>query len=429
MWGLAIDTSANGVQAGHCVLALAAITGNLDVPGGITLSKPASFMGKWRYECAQQLPPGMLEKQISDPRYKGFLAAHVIAHPDRILDTLETGEPYPLKMAWFYSSNLIANTAAAQPKRWFSALRRLEFNVCQDIFITPTAMGLCDLFLPVSSFAEHDGIVLPHFGRNTHMVASMNKAVTIGDCRSDLEIDFLVGKRLNPKAWPWETISDFFTAQIEPQLGITFPELQEMGLMQQKFEYRKYEKGLLRNDGEQGFNTPTGLVELKSSLYEDWGEDPLPYYEEPSYSFVSRPEEADMYPLVFTMGGRVTTSFHSEHRQIPSLRAITPDAIVQIHPETAAKYGIEEGDWVRIENSLGYAVEKAHLTPIVDPRVVHGTHGWWYPEQDGEEPNLYGVWQSSVNSLVPHAKNGRMGFGAPYKCVNCRVVKVDSLQG
>lgn len=427
MWGLAIDTATNGVQAGHTVLALAAITGNLDIPGGITLAVPASFMGKWRYECAQQLAPGMLEKQITDPKYVGFQAAHLIAHPDCILDTLESGEPYPLKMAWFYASNLIANTAASQPKRWFNALRKLDFNVVQDVFMTPTAMGLCDLFLPVSTFAEHDGVVLPHFGRNTHMVAAMNKIVSVGDCKSDLEIDLLVGKRLNPKAWPWDNASDFFTEQIQPQLGITFPELQEMGVCQQQFEYRKYEKGLLRRDGEPGFNTPTGLIELKSSLYKQWGEDPLPYFEEPVYSPFSRADEADEFPLIMTAGGRKTTSFHSEHRQIASLRAITPDARVQIHPETAAKYGIEDGDWVLLENQLGHAVEKAELTPIVDPRVIHASHGWWYPEQDGEEPTLYGVWKSSINSMIPHRAIGKLGFGAPYKCVMCKISKVDGL--
>ena len=36
----------------------------------------------------------------------------------------------------------------------------MEFNVVQDVFMTPTAMGLCDLFLPVTTFAEHDGMVL-----------------------------------------------------------------------------------------------------------------------------------------------------------------------------------------------------------------------------------------------------------------------------
>ncbi|NTW29239.1 MAG: molybdopterin-dependent oxidoreductase [Coriobacteriia bacterium] len=428
MWGLAIDTNTNGVQAGHAFLALVAITGNFDIPGGVTLAVPASFMGKWRYECAQQLPPGMIEKQITDPKYVGFTAAHVIAHPDCILDTLETEKPYPLKMAWFYSSNLLANTSAAQPKRWYDALKRLEFNVVNDLFMTPTAMALCDLFLPMSTFAEHDGIVLPHFGRNTHAVMAMNKAVTVGECISDLELDFLVGKRLNPKAWPWETVSDFFTEQIKPSLGVTFPEFQDIGVIQQKFEYKKYEKGLLRSDGEPGFNTPTGMIELKSSLYPGWGEDALPYFEEPVYSQISKPEDAERYPLVMTTGGRNTASFHSEHRQIASLRAITPDAIVQIHPDTAAAYGIEEGDWVLIENQLGCGIEKAHLSPIVDPRVVHAAHGWWYPEQEGEEPNLFGVWKSSINSMIPHKTIGKLGFGAPYKNVMCQIRKVDSFE-
>ena len=281
MWGLAIDTNANGVQAGHCVLILAAILGDLDVPGGVTLAVPASFMGKWRYECAQQLPPGMLEKQITNPKYKGFRAAHLIAHPDEILNTLETDQPYPLKMAWFYATNGIANTTNAQGKRWYKALQKMEFNVVQDVFMTPTAMGLCDLFLPVTTFAEHDGMVLPHFGRNTHMVMAMNKCVEVGDCHSDLEIDFLVGKRLNPKAWPWDNVADFFTEQLHNGgVDMTFEDLQDQGWLQMDFEYRKYEKGLLRPDGEPGFNTPTGLVELCSSLYEDWGEDPLPYFEE-----------------------------------------------------------------------------------------------------------------------------------------------------
>lgn len=427
MWGLAIDTNSNGVQAGHTVLSIAAITGNLDVPGGVTLAIPASFMGKWRYECAQELPPGMLEKQITDPQFKGFRAAHLIAHPDRILDTLETEKPYPLKMSWFYATNLLANTAAAQPKRWHDALLKMEFNVCQDVFMTPTAMGLCDLFLPVSTFAEHDGIVLPHFGRNTHMIMAMNKAVEYGDCKSDLEIDFLVGKRLNPKAWKWDTVADFFTDQIKPQLGITFEELQDMGWVQQSFEYRKYETGGLRSDGEPGFNTPTGLVELASSLYEDWGEDPLPYFEENALTPYSRPDLAEEFPLILTAGGRDTASFHSEHRQIKSLREITPDAICQINPETAEKYGIEEGNWVCIRNPLGYCIEKAHITEIVEPRVIHATHGWWYPEQDGEAPNLFGLWKSSVNSLVPHNAIGKIGFGAPYKNVMCTISKVDSL--
>lgn len=48
-------------------------------------------------------------------------------------------------------------------------------------------------------------------------------------------------------------------------------------------------------------------------------------------------------------------------------------------------------------------------------------HGWWFPEQDGEEPNLFGVWQSSVDDLVPTGHNNPMGLAAPYKCTCCGI--------
>ena len=52
-------------------------------------------------------------------------------------------------------------------------------------------------------------------------------------------------------------------------------------------------------------------------------------------------------------GARTTSFFHSEHRQIPYLRQLTPDPWVQIHPRTAKALNISEGDWVWIENHRG----------------------------------------------------------------------------
>ena len=140
-----------------------------------------------------------------------------------------------------------------------------------------------------------------------------------------------------------------------------------------------------------------------------------------------REDLKENYPLIMITGGRETTSFHSEYRQVPSLRAIMPDPLVQINPETAEKYVIKDGDWVCIENPLGKAIEKAQVTPVVDPRTIHAQHGWWYPEQDPETPNLNGVWKSNINSLIPHRAIGRIGFGAPFKNVCCKIYKVDSL--
>ena len=425
-WGLALDEAKNGTQAGYAVMSLVAITGNFDVPGGVTLAVPSSFMAQWQADALESLGSELWDKRACDPEWAGFYWTFASTHPDSLLRYAERGTPYPIKMCWFFGTNPIANTAFAEPDRWYKVLKELDFNVVQDVVMTPTAMALCDLFLPLKTTAEHVGVAFPHFDLNTHLLGAMEEAVSVGDCKSDLEICIWLGKRLNPDAWPWETPEEFLTDALKP-FDLTFEDLQERVSVQQEFHYRKYELGLLRPDGEPGFNTATGLIELKSTIYPNFDEDGLPFYEEPPLSPVSTPDLAEEYPLILTTGGRSIAMFHSEHRQMPSLRAINPDPLLEMNPQTAEELGLKEGDWAALENPYGRAVERVHLSAGIHPRVVHAQHGWWFPEQKGEEPNLFGVWKSSVNSLVPNEKISKMGYGANYKSTLCKVAKVESL--
>ncbi len=272
LWGLAIDQSWNGVQAGHCFLALFAITGNLDIPGGITLSKSKSFMGAWRYDTIKLVKPEIAEKRIVDlqGRYRlkefggGALPALL---GDSLMAWLEMDNPpYPLRMCWLIGENTLS-CMTVQPERWYKALNKLEFIVATDVVMTPTMMALADLVMPLAMSPEHEGIVLPHFGRNSHIIGAMNKVLDPGDTKSDLEILADMTKRMHPELWPYETISDFFTEQLHTVYDWGFEELQDEVVIQQPFEYRKYETGGLRGDGEPGFQTSTGRVELKSTLY------------------------------------------------------------------------------------------------------------------------------------------------------------------
>jgi anaerobic selenocysteine-containing dehydrogenase len=104
-----------------------------------------------------------------------------------------------------------------------------------------------------------------------------------------------------------------------------------------------------------------------------------------------------------------------------------PWPLVSIHPDVAAKYGIADGDWVRVTSPQGHMVQKAWLTEMVNDKFVHVEHGWWFPEQDGEAPNLYGVWKANANNLIPHESVGVTGYGAPYKNGICKIERVDSL--
>jgi len=155
------------------------------------------------------------------------------------------------------------------------------------------------------------------------------------------------------------------------------------------------------------------------------GPPPLLRVEEPPESPVSHPEVAKEYPLILTTGARSRYFFHSEHRQIPSLRRMNPDPIIEIHPETAAELGIQDGDWVHIENKYGRCKQKAKLTDGIHPRVVNAQHGWWFPEKPGPEPSLFGAWEANINLLLPGGWTGKSGFGYPFKAQMCRVYKAE----
>jgi anaerobic selenocysteine-containing dehydrogenase len=422
-WGLATDQKPNGVQHAHCLCALMAICGNIDVPGGILLGAP-SFAAPmwWGWET---LPKEVQDKRLGYPEYPAVTTAISTVQPDLPLDAMETGQPYPLKMSWIMSSNPISCPTAA-PERWNEAFKKLDFNVVCDLFMTPSASSFGDLFLPVAAFPEKDGIVCTHYASIVLLVGAINKALQVGECKSDDEILLELGKRLNPEAFPWNNIEEFLDWELDQYIpGMKFSELREKGWAVPKWEYKKYEKGIQTLDGQPGFVTPTGKIELYSTLFEQWGEDPLPYYEEPPYSPISTPELMKEYPLILTSGARSWSYFHSEQRQIPTLRDLHQDPIVEVNPDTAKSLGINEGDWVWIENMYGKAKQKVELSPTIHPKVVHAQHGWWFPERSSEGPDPSGTFESNINNLVPHKMIGKLGFGAPYKCMICKIYKAE----
>ncbi len=70
---------------------------------------------------------------------------------------------------------------------------------------------------------------------------------------------------------------------------------------------------------------------------------PLPEYEEPMMSPVSRPDIAQEYPLVLT-NAKFTTYIHSQLRALPVAAQESPDPAPIFIPETAELYGIRIKD-------------------------------------------------------------------------------------
>ena len=432
--GLAVDQNPNCLQIGHALLSLFAILGDMDVPGGCFMGLPPNFAG-----MAENVPTeaaeGELEglalynnigrEPLGHDRFPAYSAIINTTVPDATLDTLETAYPYPLKFAYIFGHNNIANMVP-QPKRWFEALRKMEFVAVGDLFMTPLIMAAADLVLPASSFLEHEGYINNSNGSQPGQVGAMIPVIEpLGECKSDLQIMIDVHDRLYPNSTKegWATARDHINMDLAALQGVdvTYEELSQHAIAQYELEYKKYEKGMLRG-GEVGFNTPTGRIELYSTVLQKLGDDPLPYYIEPKFSPVSRPDLLQDYPLVLTTGARRFTSFHSENRQIATLREIHRWPTMEIHPDTAAKLGIAEGTWCFVENQLGRARMVAHLTPIVKEDTVSCDHGWWLPEADPEE--LFDVFKYNINNLIPHEQNGPLGFGTHYKAMLCKVYPV-----
>lgn len=413
-WGVALDHSKECMNSLHAIIALWSITGNMDVPGGNIIR--GKLFGK---EAPPQPPPPINGPRIGKGKYPFMDWAESIPG-EELINQILSGSPYPLKASWMQGTNTFA-CSTADARRVYQAFKKLEFNVVVDLFMTPSAMAFGDIILPVATYAERDGVYIP-VGLVT-LLGAINKAIEpVGECKSDMEINLELGRKLNPEAWPWKDVREMFSSMLKPA-GVTFEELRDKGHQFGLFEYRKYEKGSLRPDKQPGFNTATGKIELYSTVLERCGADPLPGFEEPPESPVSTPELAKEYPLILTTGARTAVFFHSEHRQIPSLRKSNPDPLVEMHPDTAEKSGIKDGDWVVIENEHGRCRQRAKLTDGIHPQVVSAQHGWWFPEKPGPEPSLFGVWGSNINVLLPSGWTGKIGMGYPFKTQMCRIVK------
>ena len=423
-WGVAIDMTPAITPTAQAIAALWCLTGNLDTPGG-------NVIARYAFDAVAYALPGAegvirLEseeadkKRIGADRYGPLNKFILRAQPDLALEQIFTEKPYPIKGMWIQACNPVAGIGL-DPKKWAEAIKKLDFVVAVDLFMTPSTQ-LADVVLPAASFLEKDGV------RSWWIpLQTINKAITVGECKPDVEINFELAKRFNPNL-RWKNIYELFDEIIKPS-GLTFKQLQEKGWAfppqgHPSAPYHRFEKGLLRPDKKPGFQTPSGRIELYSSLREEWGLEPLPHYEEPPFTPVSQPELFKKYPLILSTGRRSPVYFHSEHRNIPWLRQIDPDPVVEIHPQTAGSLGIEDGEWVWVENWMGRCKLKAKLTPVVPRWMVMAAHGWWFPEKPGAEPSLFGVWESNINQLIPMGFQGKDGLGAPIKHLLCRLYKV-----
>ena len=410
-WGSATDMSAAAFQTARSLLILRALVGNIDRPGGDVLWVPptgirqkSTFVNP-EQRGSQFLPEGA--RTVAAGRF----ALDLVAHPPTFWRSVVTGEPYRPRAVWIVGSNpMVTGTHGALIEE---ALRdHLEFTVVSDLFMTPEAQ-LADLVLPAASWLETDDVVSLH---KVWCMLARRKVAQVGEARDDREVILQLAARLGlGEAFPWHDYASYLDWLLE-ESGMDFDAFCERGIVQGEMRYRKYQT--------EGFATPSGRCELWSGASAEMGLAPLPVYREPALSPLSAPDVARDFPLILTTGAKVAAYFHSEGRQLGSLRRRNPDPLVEIHPETAAAQGIGDGDWVWIESPEGRVQMRARLDDGLAPDVVCAQHGWWFPE---EGPPDYGWKRSNANQLFGDLSGYDPETGAEaLRCSLCRVYPVES---
>jgi anaerobic selenocysteine-containing dehydrogenase len=177
-------------------------------------------------------------------------------------------------------------------------------------------------------------------------------------------------------------------------------------VLHSKREYKKHD-----------YRTPSGKVEIYSKNAADFGYSPLPYWKEVS----NLPRLTDEYPLLMT-NAKEEVYMLTGYKHVASLRNMKPEPMVEIHPETAKRMGLSEGQMVYIETDKGKIVQRLALDDELDPRIVVISFGWWFPE---ERSTLYGWNKSNINVLTRSEPPYDPGIGTvDLRCIPCKVYPV-----
>jgi len=230
----------------------------------------------------------------------------------------------------------------------------LEFMVVQDIFMTETA-EFADVILPATTWAERGGTVT-NTDRRVQRMRGVDKVHE--NTKHDLEILMEIGSRLfGEEAFRFEDVEAVFEElrQVCPSYyGMTYELLGEEGLHWPCYEIGDEGDPFLYEDS---FDTENGLGQIEGVVHQ-------PPKEVPD----------DEYPLT------LTTARLEEHyntgtmsRRSPTLMRQHPENFVDVHPNDAERYDIEDGEYVTLKSRRGEITLKAQVTTDIKEGSVWTT--------------------------------------------------------
>jgi len=365
--GYAPGRTSHGEQFHRAAYALAAMTGNVGIPGG---NSGASNGATGRSGM------GMLSAGENPARAR--VASSLFA------DLLERGTAggYPADIKMIYSAAGDLFNQLPNIGKTVAAAQRLEFMVVHEHFLTPTAR-YADVVLPATTFWERNDVQTPWAGSG-HYAIFMHKAIEpVADCRNDLDICTDLARRLGLHGYndrteeQWlreltrDVIDDFDAFVAHGVARLPAPE-DAVAFARE-----------IRDPERYRFSTPSGKIEIYSgtlaAMPDPYGLGAIP----PIPTWIA--DEGDpRYPLrLITPKSRART--HSIHDNQPVLARADRDD-VWVHPADAKVRGIVDGQPVRVFNARGLTVLPARVTDRIAPGVVSIKEGAWFtPDAAGAD--------------------------------------------
>ena len=392
----------NGVQNQRAAAALVGLTGNYDVPGG-NVPQPFSWLetsgaGFTTREHEFELPRPWSEMP---PRLgaERFPVWTEMVNQGQAMDLprqVDTGDPYPIRALLGFGMN---HRLWPDSPGMLETLRRLDFVCVADLFLTDAGRQ-ADIVLPVASSVERSEL---RCYPQKYVILTQPVIEPLGEARSDTDIIIGLAQKLglddpllNPEGNGAGGPGRSFLPGGAPDFGAVFDDALDWILKPSGMtvaELKKHPAGMKVPDAlpvafkkyaKAGFPTPSGKMEFTSSLLEKHadgaGRQPLPVYDEPALSPVSAPEIAERYPLVFGTGSRLPMFIHSRTFRLPWTRSLRPNAMADINPATARRFGIGQGDRIELSTPEGSIRVLANLTELAHPDTVHMFHD--YPDAD-----------------------------------------------
>ncbi|MGE5073077.1 MAG: molybdopterin-containing oxidoreductase family protein, partial [Anaerolineae bacterium] len=415
-----VEMQTNATQIARAIAQLSVLTGSFDAPGGNVLFSAVPTADVMGFEL---LPPeqqakalGLKDRPLGPSRW-GFVTS------DEVYRGILEQQPYGVHGLVGFGANLLL--AHADALRGREALAKLDFFVHIDLFMNPTA-EMADIVLPAASAFEREALKVG-FELNqesmSHVQLRQRMVPAQGECRSDTEIVFDLARRLGLGAHFWDgDIEAAYRYQLGPS-GISLEALrQQPGGVQVPLQTRHRKYAEQENGIVAGFRTPTRKIELYSETMLLHGYPPLPEFEEPLVSPISRPDLAERYPLILTCA-KNTLFCETQHRALPSLRRQAMEPDVELHPAAAAERGIHPGDWVRVETPDGSVRARARFNDTLQPNVACGQHGWWQasPEIGAPSYDPFTADGANYNLLISNKAIDPVSGSVPHRAYLCQI--------